>query len=71
MVKVVLKGAALSGVLAVAILLVPSLARADMGPTCHCSTAQQRSGRGALASLIGGGGVAALLFERLRRTRRS
>jgi len=67
MVKVVLKGAALSGVLALAVSLTPSQARADMGPTCHCSTAQQRSGRAALAGLLGAGGVAALLFERKRR----
>jgi hypothetical protein len=64
-------GVVLSGVLGLAAALVPSLARADVGPSCHCSTPQQRGGRAALAGLIGAGGVAALLVERLRRTRRS
>jgi hypothetical protein len=64
-------GVVLSGVLGLAAALMPSLARADVGPSCHCATPQQRGGRAALAGLIGAGGVAALLVERLRRTRRS
>jgi len=55
---------------AFAALLVPGLARADVGPSCHCSTPQQRGGRVALVGLIGGAGVAALLIERRRRPRR-
>jgi hypothetical protein len=72
MVKLALRhGAVLSGLLGLAAALTPNVARADMGPSCHCSTPQQRGGRAALAGLIGAGGVAALLVERLRRTRRS
>lgn len=57
--------------LTLALGLAPAVARADMGPNCHCSTPQQRGGRVALVGLIGGAGVAALLIERRRRPRRS
>ena len=55
---------------ALTLALAPGVARADMGPNCHCSTPQQRGGRVALVGLIGGAGVAALLIERRRRPRR-
>lgn len=69
--RVLLQGIVVAGWLGLASTLTPTVALADMGPSCHCSTPQQRGGRAALAGLIGAGGVAALLFERLRRTRRS
>jgi len=56
---------------ALTLALAPGVARADMGPSCHCSTPQQRGGRVALVGLIGGAGIAALLIERRRRPRRS
>lgn len=58
------------GVVALTLALAPGLAHADMGPSCHCSTPQQRGGRVALVGLIGGAGIAALLVERRRRPRR-
>lgn len=58
-------------VVALGLALAPAVAHADMGPSCHCSTPQQRGGRVALVGVIGGAGVAALLIERRRRPRRS
>jgi hypothetical protein len=57
-----------AGLLALALAASP--AEADVGPSCHCSTSQQRNGRVALAGLIGAGGVMALLVERRRRSTR-